>query len=134
MVQGGAELGGRALPALDGLADLALPARCGDGTEADAWPAKRQIAFAASVSLLNPHAILDTVGVIGTSALQYAGNARLGYAATCAAVSWAWFFGLATAGHFLGVAAGGVNLRQWLNRLSAVVMWLVALRFLWTLL
>ena len=31
-------------------------------------PAK-QISFALSVSLLNPHAIMDTIGVIGTSAL-----------------------------------------------------------------
>jgi len=31
----------------------------------------KQIAFSASVSLLNPHAIMDTVGVIGTNSLQY---------------------------------------------------------------
>lgn len=32
---------------------------------------RQQVIFALSVSLLNPHAILDTVGVIGTSALKY---------------------------------------------------------------
>ena len=36
------------------------------------WPVRRQIVFALSVSLLNPHAILDTIGVIGTSSLAYA--------------------------------------------------------------
>ena len=36
-------------------------------------PAKKQILFALSVSLLNPHAIMDTVGVIGTSASVYDG-------------------------------------------------------------
>src|SRR4051812_44677205 len=35
---------------------------------------KKQVLFAASVSLLNPHAILDTVGVIGTSSLRYQGE------------------------------------------------------------
>lgn len=30
--------------------------------------------FAASVSLLNPHAILDTIGVIGTNSIQYIGS------------------------------------------------------------
>ena len=35
--------------------------------------AGRQVAFAASVSILNPHALLDTVAVIGTSSIQYAG-------------------------------------------------------------
>ncbi|WP_434749111.1 LysE/ArgO family amino acid transporter [Paenibacillus amylolyticus] len=39
-----------------------------------AMSAGRQIAFAASVSLLNPHALLDTVAVIGTSSLQYEGG------------------------------------------------------------
>ena len=29
------------------------------------WPVRRQIVFALSVSLLNPHAILDTIGVVG---------------------------------------------------------------------
>lgn len=38
-------------------------------------PAK-QISFALSVSLLNPHAIMDTIGVIGTSASAYAGSER----------------------------------------------------------
>ncbi|GAB7388751.1 hypothetical protein BSNK01_25890 [Bacillaceae bacterium] len=36
------------------------------GEAAKAFPPKKQIAFAASVSLLNPHAIMDTVGVIGS--------------------------------------------------------------------
>ena len=35
--------------------------------------AKTQVMFAMSVSLLNPHAILDTIGVIGTSSLVYSG-------------------------------------------------------------
>ena len=35
---------------------------------------KKQILFAASVSLLNPHAILDTIGVIGTNSIQYIGS------------------------------------------------------------
>lgn len=37
----------------------------------DSMSAKKQIGFAISVSLLNPHAIMDTVGVIGTSASVY---------------------------------------------------------------
>jgi L-lysine exporter family protein LysE/ArgO len=98
------------------------------------WPAKRQIAFAASVSLLNPHAILDTVAVIGTNSLQYSGSPRLGFALACIAVSWLWFFGLATAGYLMGLAASGVRLRRRLNQLSALVMWAVAAQFLWSLL
>ncbi|MBM7609760.1 L-lysine exporter family protein LysE/ArgO [Lysinibacillus composti] len=44
-----------------------------DQQESNPFSAKRQIIFAASVSLLNPHAIMDTIGVIGTSSLVYAG-------------------------------------------------------------
>lgn len=98
------------------------------------WTARRQIAFAASVSLLNPHAILDTVAVIGTNSLQYSGTAKLAFALTCVAVSWLWFFGLATAGYLLGLAASGARLRRRLNQGSALVMWVVAAKFLWSLL
>ena len=41
--------------------------------EIEPMSAKKQILFALSVSLLNLHAIMDTVGVIGTSASVYDG-------------------------------------------------------------
>ncbi|MFZ5825237.1 MAG: LysE/ArgO family amino acid transporter [Bacillota bacterium] len=97
------------------------------------WPARRQIAFGASVSLLNPHAILDTVAVIGTNSLAYAGAPRLAFTLTTIAVSWLWFFGLATAGYLLGLAASGVRLQRRLNQASAVIMWAVAGQLLWSL-
>ena len=43
------------------------------------FSAKKQIIFAASVSLLNPHAILDTIGVIGTNSLNYPGDVRIAF-------------------------------------------------------
>lgn len=48
---------------------------------------RKQIAFAASVSLLNPHAILDTVGVIGTSSLGYSGLEKEVFSLSCILVS-----------------------------------------------
>lgn len=83
--------------------------------------AKKQVLFAASVSLLNPHAILDTVGVIGTSSLQYAGADRVWFTASCIAVSILWFFSLAAAGHFVGRL--NQNFLPMLGRVSALVMW-----------
>jgi L-lysine exporter family protein LysE/ArgO len=106
----------------------------GDAAPDEAWPARRQVAFAASVSLLNPHAILDTVAVIGTGALAYTGTARLAFSLACIAVSWVWFFGLSLAGHLMGVLAAGANLQRWLIRASAVIMWGVALQLLRSLL
>jgi L-lysine exporter family protein LysE/ArgO len=89
----------------------------GDGAE---WTPRRQVIFALSVSLLNPHAILDTIGVIGTSSLAYVGSGRVAFASACILVSWSWFFLLAVAGRTLGKIG---RVRKMLNRLSAVVMW-----------
>jgi L-lysine exporter family protein LysE/ArgO len=96
--------------------------------EAAAWPARRQVLFAMSVSLLNPHAILDTISVIGTSSLAYGEPAeKTAFAVACVMVSWLWFFGLMLAGNALGSLEGAVKWRYWLNRASAVIMWASAL-------
>ncbi|QOS81484.1 LysE family transporter [Paenibacillus sp. JNUCC31] len=95
--------------------------------------AGRQIAFAASVSLLNPHALLDTVAVIGTSSLQYDGQARIYFAITAAVVSWVWFLGLAGAGRLIGSKDRTGRVSILFNRLSAVVMIGMAGMMLWKL-
>ncbi len=48
---------------------------------------KQQILFALSVSLLNPHAIMDTVGVIGTSASIYEGTDKLAFTIATISIS-----------------------------------------------
>ena len=53
--------------------------------------ASKQISFALSVSLLNPHAVMDTIGVIGTSASAYVGYEKFAFTLTCISVSWIWF-------------------------------------------
>lgn len=95
--------------------------------------AGRQIAFAASVSLLNPHALLDTVAVIGTSSLQYEGVDRITFAITVAAVSWIWFLGLASAGRWIGRTDTTGRISLVFNRLSAVVMIVMAAMMIWKL-
>lgn len=88
---------------------------------------KGQMLYALSVSLLNPHALLDTVGVIGTSSLQYEGAVRWAFAAAAVAVSWIWFLGLAAAGRFLGrIDASGKVIRR-LNSVSALLIWGIAI-------
>ncbi len=92
-------------------------------SQALAWSTRKQVLFTVSVSLGNPHAILDTVGVIGTSSLAYAGDEKTAFAVTCVAVSWAYFLTLVLAGRAL--AHAGIPKRL-LNRASAVVMWVSA--------
>lgn len=102
----------------------------GSSTVVRALPPSRQMVFALSVSLLNPHALLDTVGVIGTSALAYEGAAQMRFAAACIGVSWVWFAALATAGSVLRRFDGGGRLTALFNRASALFVWGTALYLL----
>lgn len=92
-----------------------------------AMPLKKQIMFALSVSLLNPHAILDTIGVIGTSSLSYAGNEKAMFAGACIVTSWLWFLGLAIAGRLIGNLDQEGKLLRLINKCSAVMIWGVAI-------
>lgn len=84
---------------------------------------KKQVLFAASVSLLNPHAIMDTVGVIGTSSLKYQGEEKVVFAVSCILVSWIWFLGLALMGRISGKLDKSGSFMLVLNKISAFVMW-----------
>lgn len=95
-------------------------------THAEEVSPKKQIAFAASVSLLNPHAILDTVGVIGTSSISYMGSEKIAFTITCILVSWVWFLGLAIAGRAVGNLDRSGTIVLKINKLSALIIWGVA--------
>lgn len=96
-----------------------------DKVASTAWTAKRQIGFTSSVSLLNPHALIDTLAVIGGSTVAYtAWTDRIAFGVASAAVSWLWFLGLSIAGHMVGKAALRRSSLRVLNRVSAVMMWL----------
>jgi L-lysine exporter family protein LysE/ArgO len=95
--------------------------------KAEAMPAKKQILFALTVSLLNPHAILDTIGVIGTSSLSYTGHEKVIFAAACIFISWLWFFGLAIAGKVIGHVDSSGKFIRIINKISALLIWGVAI-------
>lgn len=85
--------------------------------------AKRQIVFTASVSLLNPHALLDTVSVIGTNSLHFIEKERIIYTLACIFTSWIWFFSLSVAGHFLHRLNNSRLTLTVINKFSAVIIW-----------
>lgn len=95
---------------------------------------KKQIAFAASVSLLNPHAIMDTIGVIGTSSLSYTGIEKIAFTIACIATSWIWFFTLALVGRQVGRLNHSGSFITILNKVSALIMWATAIYLFSTLL
>lgn len=104
-----------------------------DSKEAERFSFKRQVMFAASVSLLNPHAILDTIGVIGTSSLPYSGADKWGFTLACIMVSCLWFFSLCLAGRMAGRLDPSGKLLGVLNKVSAIIMWAVALYMAWSI-
>jgi L-lysine exporter family protein LysE/ArgO len=91
--------------------------------EEKAFSHRKQITFAASVSLLNPHAIMDTIGVIGSSSIQYDGSEKWIFTISCIMVSWLWFFGLALCGRIMKKMDQSGKLIFLLNRVSAVIIW-----------
>ena len=91
---------------------------------------RKQISFAASVSLLNPHAILDTIGVIGTNSLNYIGIEKLMFAIATITVSWLWFFGLAVTGRYVKRFDKNGSWVRVINKISAIIIWGVAVYLL----
>ncbi|MGM9966891.1 MULTISPECIES: LysE/ArgO family amino acid transporter [unclassified Rummeliibacillus] len=98
--------------------------------EGRALPIKQQILFALSVSLLNPHALLDTVGVIGTSALKYKGIDQILFATASVGVSWVWFFSLTITGAYLKKLHISGKVFIVFNKLSALFIWGTAIYLL----
>lgn len=92
---------------------------------------RRQIVVAASFSLFNPFALLDTVAVIGTNAMTYSGFQRFLFTGTCIVVSWLWFFGLAKLSHVLGARFHNSRWRQWV---VAIMLWVSAILLVYRLL
>lgn len=95
----------------------------GPNLQSSRMSAKRQIMFALSVSLLNPHAILDTIGVIGTSSLVYSNNEKWIFTAACMGVAWIWFISLAIAGRKISQFDLSGRLLKRINQFSALIVW-----------
>ena len=87
----------------------------------------KQIIFTISVSWLNPHAIIDTVVVIGSQCLQYSSNQKFAYSIGCIIVTWFWFFSIAFFGNKLGKSKSSSFILGNINKVSAVLMYLIAI-------
>nr|WP_275432201.1 LysE family transporter [Staphylococcus sp. ACRSN] len=88
---------------------------------------KKQISFAISVSILNPHAVMDTVGVIGTNATLYHDERKIAFTIATIIVSWLWFISLAILGkYFHRFDKTGIYIKA-LNKISSIIILIVAL-------
>ena len=86
----------------------------------------KQIAYALSVSLLNPHAILDTAGIIGTNSTAYTGSPLIVFTISCITVSWFAFIILVLLGNVLGSIDTDGKVTIYINKISAVVIFIIA--------
>lgn len=94
---------------------------------------RNQIGFAASASLLNPHALLDTIGVIGTNSLHFMGKEKLAFTLACIIISFIWFLFLSIAGHvFTKLDRAGVG-EVLISKVSALIMWMTGSYLGWQL-
>jgi L-lysine exporter family protein LysE/ArgO len=91
---------------------------------------KKQIGFALSVSLLNPHAIMDTIGVIGTNAALYSHGDKVLFSFATIAVSWLWFIFLAVTGKMLGSIDKTGKYIVIVNKLSSCIIIVIAILIL----
>ncbi|KRG09210.1 LysE/ArgO family amino acid transporter [Staphylococcus sp. NAM3COL9] len=92
--------------------------------------ANKQVGFAISVSLLNPHAIMDTIGVIGTSGAVYDGMDKVLFTISTVVISWVWFFFLAISGKMIGHIDKTGKYIMILNKVSAIIILIVAVMIL----
>jgi L-lysine exporter family protein LysE/ArgO len=90
------------------------------------FPARRQIGFALSVSLLNPHAFVDSIGVIGTNSLHFYGPDKWAYTGACILVSLCWFLFLSLAGFYFKKLDNSGSWVARVNKISALIMWATA--------
>jgi len=80
-----------------------------------------------AVSWGNPHAILDTVVVLGSAITAQQGQARVAFASGAVSASWLFFLGLALAGAGLSRIMT-VRSHMWVRRISGIIMILFALQ------
>lgn len=88
--------------------------------------AKQQILFGLGVSFLNPHAIIDTITVMGANSLNYHGTAKLVFTLGCIIASWVWFIFLSILGNRVSKLDNGSTILVFANKLSAIIIWSVA--------
>lgn len=83
------------------------------------------VAQAVGVSVLNPHAILDTVGVLGATISAQAAEERVAFVVGAIGASWLWY-------SVLGMGASVLQkritpwVRLWIQRASGTIMLVLA--------
>jgi L-lysine exporter family protein LysE/ArgO len=79
------------------------------------------MAQAVGVSVLNPHAILDTVGILGAAIAAQAANERVAFLVGAVCASWVWYGLLSTCASALRAWLTPL-VRLWIQRGSGLLI------------
>ncbi|GIF05541.1 LysE/ArgO family amino acid transporter [Actinoplanes siamensis] len=90
------------------------------------WPTV--VAQCASASVLNPHAVLDVVGLLGVAIAAQTPDDRPVFAAGTVSASWIWFLALAIGASALRPWLTSRR-RQWIDRISGTLLLVFAALF-----
>ncbi|OUL57250.1 LysE/ArgO family amino acid transporter [Pseudoalteromonas ulvae] len=91
------------------------------------------ISTTLAVTLLNPHVYLDTVVILGSVGGQFDGTEKIAFAFGTMLASIIWFYSLAAAAAKLSPWLSQPKIRQIIDILVAIVMFLIALSLFKTL-
>lgn len=83
-------------------------------------------------SLLNPHAYLDTVVLVGSVGAHYQANERVSFALGAMLASCTWFFGLAYGAAWLAPLFRRPQSWRILDMVVGCIMWMIAASLIWT--
>lgn len=86
----------------------------------------KKLIYTLSISLLNPHAILDTFVIIGSVSTKYLGTEKHAFTMGCILIDAVWFLFLGGLGFYLGKLKNSNQIIKIINRISSVIMLLVA--------
>ena len=86
----------------------------------------KQILYTLSVSLLNPHALLDAFIVIGSVSSEYLGIEKSAFTVGCVVIDILWFFSLAAIGCYIGTLKTSLHINKIINRISSIIMAIIA--------
>ena len=102
-----------------------------DDSNQNSWSLLKQLFFCISVSIINPHAIIDTFFVIGAVATEYSKSGKQWLALGCIVIDTLWFFTLAIVGFIIKKNKNNRIILKIINRVSAVIMFYVAVDLFW---
>lgn len=94
---------------------------------------KRTLLVLLTVTLLNPHAYLDTVVLLGSIAAQHQGHEQPYFAVGAISASFLWFFAITYASRFFAPLLSNPLSWKIIDGIVAVTMWTIAITLLFTL-